>query len=128
MLVGVSGPRKAALLVANQPIPQPIPATLLVDTGASGTNIDRAIIAQLGINPTGSALMHTPSTGATPIQCHMYDVELTIAGSANQHIPLLPVAEGDFSTQGIHGLLGRDFLQFGRMTYCGDIDLALISF
>ena len=128
MLVGVSGPRKQALLAAGQAVPAAIAAHLLVDTGASGTSIDKSIISQLGIPATGSVNIHTPSTGSTPLQCSMYDVELAIAGGHNQHIPLMPVVESDFSAQGIQGLLGRDFLQYGRMMYCGDHAHVFISF
>lgn len=128
VFVGVSAPRRAALTAAGQIVPAAIPAQLLVDTGASGTSIDRSIISQLGIQPTGSCPIHTPSTGNVPLICSMYDVELRLDGAAGQHIPILPVVESDFSAQGLHGLLGRDFLQYGHMTYCGFSNGFYISF
>ena len=112
---------------AGLPVPHSILAHLLVDTGASCTNLDARIITKLGIAPTGSVAVNTTSTAGTPVQCLMYDVELRLDGG-RQQISSLPVIEGDFSMQGIDGLLGRDFLQFSRMIYCGPENHVYISF
>lgn len=116
------------MTAASQLIPAHVAAQLLVDTGASQTTLDKTIIAQLGIAPTGTISVHTPSTGSIPVNCAVYDVEIGLDGAAGQHIPTMPVAESDFSGQGIHGLLGRDFLRYGHMTYCGHMNVFYISF
>jgi hypothetical protein len=70
VLVGVSPPRAQQLALANAPVPAPVSARLLVDTGASVTCLDRAILASLGLAPTGNVAMATPSTGATRTSPH----------------------------------------------------------
>jgi hypothetical protein len=128
VLVGVSAPRKQALIAAGQPVPPPVPAQLLVDTGATGTAIDVSVIGQLGIQPTGTMNIRTPSTTTGTHTCSTYDVELTIAGALTKHFPAHPVIDGMFSPQGIHGLLGRDILKECRMTYGGPDGFMLLSF
>lgn len=125
--VGVSQPRKAALQAAGAPVPLPVPANMLVDTGASCTNVDARILGNLSVGPTGSVHGHTPSTGTRPVTFLTYDVEIRLNGSG-QHIPSISVIESDFSAQGLDGLLGRDFLQFARMTYLGPENHVYISF
>jgi hypothetical protein len=128
--VGVSRPRKNALLAAGKSVPPSLAVKFLVDTGASCTNIDSKIIGKLGVQPTGSVPVHTPSTGSRPINFLTYDVELSIAvsiGGSSQYIPSLSVLESDFSAQEFAGLLGRDFLQYTRMTYCGPEGQVYIS-
>src|SRR5438105_3157608 len=74
MLVGVSAPRMQALQQAGLPIPQAVQLRCLIDTGASSTCLDATAITPLGLTPTGTALIATPSTGGTPHQCDTYDV------------------------------------------------------
>ena len=131
-LVTVSEPRLKAILAAKLPPPMPVVVSLLVDTGASGCAIDPAKLAPLGLTPTGSCAIHTPSTGATPHQVDSYDVGLVIFGQVNQPpvftIGVLPVMASSFNAQGIDGLLGRDFLQTVRLIYSGPDQHVLLSF
>ena len=60
------------------PIPSPVIVRGLIDTGASCTCIDPSVIQQLGIPPSGTAAMLTPSTGTTPHQCNQFDVALLL--------------------------------------------------
>lgn len=108
---------------------------LLVDTGASHTNLDAGIIAKLGLQPTGSINVMTPTTGQTPIPQPTYDVDLVIQGFALPGMVGLPhvvhnhsVSCCDLSLQGIDGLLGRDVLALARMTYSGPDNHFLLSF
>ena len=131
VVVSVSGPRGAALTQAGQTAPQPVVAKLIVDTGASLTAIDGAILQQLGISPTGSTPIHTPSTAGSPHQANQYDVGLTVFGHDNALVflsPALPVIDGNFRAQGIDGLLGRDVLATSRMSYLGVDGWYAISF
>jgi hypothetical protein len=110
-------------------VPQPVFANLLIDTGAFCTAIDATILAQLGIQPTGTANVMTPSTGATPHTFSTYDVELTIPGATPvKHVPALAVVDGSYIAQGHQGLLGRDVLADARLTYSGPDQVVLISF
>jgi hypothetical protein len=99
---------------AGLPIPTWVSGIFLLDTGASITSVDTTLVAPLGLAPTGSVLVHTPSTGQTPQSFNQYDVMLIIPGQTTQHAPwvieAMPVMESDFSAQNIQGLIGRDVL------------------
>jgi hypothetical protein len=130
----VSVARQQALRTAGALLPPPVFANLLVDTGASCTNIDLKFVAALGLTPTGSVPVHTPSTGATPVVQQLYDIGLAIisppgpAGSGHHFVPNLPVLATDLSAQNLDGLLGRDVLRMCRMTYSGPDNLLMLSF
>ena len=125
--ISVSAPRREALVKANKPIPPPVLTQLLVDTGASCTNIDSTLIGKLGLTPTGSVLMHTPSTGQKPVKALTYDVGLILDVGGHQ-VSSVSVIETDFSDQGFGGLLGRDVLALARMTYSGPDNIVYLSF
>jgi hypothetical protein len=129
VFVNATAARRGALLAAGRALPQAVLIQIVVDTGASMTSIDQAVIAQLGLQPTGTVGILTPSTGATPHQCSTYDVELIIPGYAPvKHIPALAVTDGNYSTQGHGGLLGRDALKDARLIYSGHDNAVMLSF
>jgi hypothetical protein len=111
--VGVSAPRQQAMVAAGQVVPPAILGAFLVDTGASGTCIDPTTFANLGLMPTGSAHMQTPSTGTALHQCNLYDVSLLVPALAGApfFLDATPVMESQLRSQGIDGLLGRDVLE-----------------
>jgi hypothetical protein len=101
---------------------------MLIDTGAGMTCLCKTVIAQLGLQPTGSIGIHTPSTQGVTHQCSTYDADLTFPTAPTlRHIAALPLVESDFSAQGIQGLIGRDVLKIFRMTYSGPDSLLLLS-
>jgi hypothetical protein len=120
--VGVSAPRAAALQAANQPIPSVIHIQGLLDTGASHTAVDPSVLQQLGLTPTGTVLVNTPTTGATPQTIDQYDVALVIP--IQDKPPLisqtLPVTACELlAGQGFHALIGRDILSQCVFVYNG---------
>ena len=120
--IGVSVPRMQALVAANVPAPAPITGTFLIDTGASGTCIDETFIAQLGLQPTGTVPIRTPSTGTGLHHCDQFDVSMFIPGSdpSKGHvIPALPIIATHLKSQGIDGLIGRDVLDECTFIYNG---------
>jgi hypothetical protein len=132
VVVSVSVPRFSALTAAGHPIPSPVVAKLLVDTGASQTAIDGTILGKLGLTPTGTQQIHTPSTTGVPHSANLYDVAIAIFG-ADTSVPAhainaLAVIDGAFQPQGIDGLLGRDVLAVCRMTYGGPDQYFMVSF
>lgn len=112
--VGISAPRRVAMVASGLTVPPPVQLELLVDTGASCVVLDGDAISSLGLVATGVASMLTPSTHATPHPCNQYDVSLLIPstkGGAPFEVAALPVLESSFRPQGFDGLLGRDVLQ-----------------
>lgn len=129
VVIEVSQPRQQALTKAGKPIPPSITARLLIDTGASCTSIDAQIFQSLGLTPTGTMDIHTPSTGINPVQQNQYDVRIIIPHSAiSRYFHAVPVLEANFQAQGIQGLLGRDILKECVLFYNGEIGLYTLSF
>ncbi len=122
--VGVSEARRAALLSVGQAVPQPIQIRALVDTGATGTCVDPTVLQTLGLTPTGSVQVNTPSTGPNPHSADLYDVSIAIPGALQTHSPLImeniPVLCADLlAAQGFHALVGRDILSLCLLCYDG---------
>jgi predicted aspartyl protease len=94
---------------------------MLVDTGASHTSIDQTVLQTMNLQPTGSIGMLTPSTKGVAVQAMTYDVDLiifghnTISKAFNNH----SVSECHVAAQGILGLIGRDILAEGLLSYSG---------
>ena len=111
-------------MAAKQPVPDLVKIRALVDTGASCTCVDPSVLSALGLTPTGSAMMVTPSTGSTPHQTDQYDVALVIGASSASQPPLVVptlavVASELLSRQGFHALIGRDVLRRCILNYNG---------
>lgn len=121
--VTVSTPRRAALLSKGLPVPPARTVRALVDTGASCTCVDPAVLKALGLAPTGSVMVNTPSTGNVPHQVDQYDANIVIFAASNQMpytpAPLPVVAVELFTQQGIHVLIGRDVLAGCVLHYNG---------
>lgn len=127
--IGVSLPREKALLQANQPIPTPVPARILIDTGASNTCLDESILGKLNLPPTGIISAHTPSTQGVPMQMSQYDIKLTIHHpQLSKHFTAVAVTSCQLSAQGIQGLLGRDILSSCLLIYNGEAEFYTLSF
>lgn len=130
--VWVSAPRQDALRLAGQPFPKPVPIQALVDTGASHTCIDPSVLAALGLTPTGSVLVATPSTGSSPHKADQYDVSLLIPGAHQGHAPLiiptLSVTESILHGQGFDALIGRDILGNCLLHYNGMTGMFTLAF
>ena len=129
--LSVSAARSAALVADGQPVPNPFVARGLVDTGASCTSIDPAVVNALGIAPTGTAQMVTPSTGPDPVSLEQYDIGLAIYALATQspiRLPVLAVVKAQLDNQGFHVLIGRDVLAHCVLVYNGSDGQYTLSF
>ena len=129
VVASVSHPRAQALTAAGQSIPSQVVIRALVDTGASCTCIDPNILTSLGLSPTGSVPVHTPSTGNQAVNQDQYDVSLTFLHSKlTFNIPSIPVVATNLQIQGIDALIGRDILNDFLLVYDGQLGLFTLGF
>jgi hypothetical protein len=131
LYIGVSIPRFTALQKGGQTPPTPILGKALVDTGASHTAIDVAIIRTLGISSKRIASLITPSTGAVPHKCHTFDVSIYIPiaqGIAPWSKSAHEVTGAELKHQGFDVLIGRDILAEGIFIYDGKNSVFTLCF
>lgn len=132
MLIGISEPRRQAMLKAGIQIPAMVQGTFLVDTGASGTCVDPRLVAPLSLIPSGNVSIQTPSTNGVPVFCNQYDVSVFIPGAAGTDggffISALPILETGLSSQGIDGLIGRDIINRCTMIYNGSAGMFTLAY
>ena len=103
--------RVEALKAAGLAFPPPQSIRVLIDTGASSTSVDHSVIASLGLDPTGFALVHTPTTSGIPVGRALYDLSIVFGeGSIDPRTYTIDVIETDFSGQPFALLLGWDIL------------------
>jgi predicted aspartyl protease len=103
----------------------------LIDTGASCTCVDPAIIQALRLSPTGSTMVLTASTGAQAHVTEQYDVSIQIYSAMDEpplEIPMIAVIASDLRAQGIDALIGRDVLSHCLLVYNGDMELFTLAF
>lgn len=129
--VGVSFGRRAALLAANQPVPNLIQVQALVDTGANCLCLDPSVLQQLQLTPTGSSKVNTPTTGQQPANANQYDVSFTIPSTQNS-APLILHAVAALeaqllAAQGFHAIIGLNILKNCLMTYDGKSGLFCLA-
>ena len=119
---GVSGPRQDAMHKAGLTVPHVVMTRALVDTGASCTCVDHAVIKKLSLSPSGTAQILTPSTGGVPHECNQFDVAVAVGMDSQIHVHsmIIPVIESDLTAMAnIQALIGRDVLDRGILIYDG---------
>ena len=129
--IGISIPRRTALTSAGLDVPPFAQGQFLIDSGASCSCVDSGLIEKLGLTPTGSVSIHTPSTNGVAHSCNQYDVMLFIAGTdatTGCFIDAVGVVETSLAPQGIDGLIGRDLLDRWTCIYNGAIKLFTICY
>jgi hypothetical protein len=122
----------ASLAEEDQPTPQPRRVSALVDTGASQTHVEKAVLDDFGLAPVGQTHVHTSTTGDAPILADTYAVLLfhgEAGGDENVMAWNLPViAAEDLSRLGVQALLGRDVLARCLLVYDGCDGRVTIAF
>lgn len=131
VFLGVSAPREAALKAAGLPVPMLVRGQFLIDSGASSTVVDPALVNSLGLIPTGTVGIHTPSTNGIVQTCNQYDVALFIpaaTGVPGCIVNALPIIESPLASQGIDGLIGRDLMDNWACFYNGPSKIFTFSY
>ena len=108
---------------AGQIVPAPYFGLAMIDTGASCTVIREGMAHDLGLQPTGVRMIHTPSD--TNVRCHEYLVRLLLP---NGILFETDVVEAPLKGQHIDCLVGRDVLARGILVYIGTENLFTLSF
>jgi len=122
VLVGVAPPRQRALERVGFPVPTPIGAYAVVDTGASISGVDRRILEALELRGEVNVLdIHTPSTEDVPYRCAVYVVSLTLVSVGGSRLfPELYVLATSFTEdEQARVILGREVLGQCRFFYDG---------
>ncbi len=123
VLVGWSTARAQALRTALRPVPPPVPARAVLDSGAEVTCIDSSLVQTLGLLPKGFTLANLPTVGGLTLGME-YDVSLTVlhpSGDARFHLVVsdLVVVELALGVLGYQALIGRDVLAVCKFLYDG---------
>jgi hypothetical protein len=111
-MIGLPGQTIASLQAAGYPIPPPLQARGVIDTGTDVTAIARSLLHQMGLRSVVSATTHTARGSA---RVNLFEISLTIQGSPSTAgvvvvRPLLQVMELTTILPGVDVLIGRDVL------------------
>lgn len=115
VMLSLVGAAQTALQTQNAPVPPPVQATVMVDTGASGSVIAPGLAQQLGLQPVGVQQVSTPST-TKPVAMPVFAVRITLP---NGPVFETTVVEAPLGGQAIQGLIGRDVLAQAVLIYIG---------
>lgn len=107
----------------QQPVPKPLGAIAMIDTGASGTVLREDLPQQLGLNPIGATPINTPSS--TNVICPIYLVRIAFPNNVIVETKAIAVP---LQNQPIQCLIGRDVLQRGVLVYVGYTNTFTLSF
>ena len=120
--IAISGAMEEALRKRDQPIPKPIKGTAIIDTGATGTVIQRGLAGQLGLNPIGVEYIRTASS--SNVECHAYAVRVVFPRVVIDDVKVveLPLPGN------IQCLIGRNILAHGVFIYLGYMNQFTLSF
>jgi predicted aspartyl protease len=105
--VSLDAKRAQILAQGGTQLPSPKIGSMLIDTGASMTSVERTILTSLGIPPVGDCQVKTPSGGELQ---QIYPCSIEFPGSPLPVIPNIFVLGANLAEQNIIGLIGRDFL------------------
>jgi hypothetical protein len=125
LLVGVSALGARLLHQKKQPVPHPVPAKGLIDTGSAFTCISYQIQDSLGlIHPTGKQEIQTLPSPGSVTELDVFEVSVTLVHPKLPRGQLrvarsLPVLCGDVRAIGEDVIISLDLLQAARFIYNG---------
>ena len=123
MRIAVGSVIEEVLQKDDKDIPTPANTVAMIDTGATGTVIQKNIVDSLNLNPVGVTLINTPSS--TNVQCYEYLIRLLFPN--NVIVETVAIA-APLQNQHIQCLIGRDVLRHGVLIYTGYINTFTLSF
>jgi hypothetical protein len=126
VLIGLSAPAVQVLRNAGSPVPPPVSARALLDTGAEVSGADPAVLTPLaahGLQPLRFVFANLPAAGGVRF-APQYNVTLTVVHpSGNPRANLLlrnhPVLELALAPLGYQAVIGRDVLDRCLLLYNG---------
>ena len=126
----MAGPQRVAWLKSQGRVfPSPVSVRGLIDTGASCSCIDVGVVTRLGLDPSGSASVHTPSAMGVAIQKLTYDASIILGdGKPHPRSYLLDLIETELAGQGFELLIGRDILARCVLHYDGPNGIFELTF
>lgn len=116
MAIAVDAVTVQAMQNGNQPIPPPVTAKALVDTGCTITSIDQTLAQRLGLAVRG---MTTTHTAAGPTTSNQYFVAFSFPGTNLQGKTLHRVQSVNLTGQPFQVLIGRDLMASWIINYNG---------
>lgn len=105
-VIGMDGPKMAALLQAGKPVPRPIAVRALIDSGSDTTAVAPDVLVRLGL---ASFVTGTSQTASGPVEVKLYRVSLTLPGP-DLALPDMVVSELTAALP-VDVLLGLDVLR-----------------
>ncbi len=130
--LGWSETRARLLRLALRPVPPPVAARALLDTGAEVTCFDTAIISLLGLPVSGVTSVNLAAHGGQAY-VPLYFAGLSVlhpSGNARDNLVVrnLTVLEVPLAGLGYQALIGRDVLARCRFLYSGRDDRFRLSY
>jgi predicted aspartyl protease len=113
--IALTTPLFEAMKKKADPIPEPVKVMALIDTGATSSVVAPDVITRLGIFPTGSVKVNTPSCSG--VLCNQYTAAIVLPN--NIIIETTNRIEAPLQGQPIQCLLGRDILSQVVLIYNG---------
>jgi len=121
--LAISKDLATVLTSKGTPIPNPIKAIAMIDTGATSSVINPDIVKALGISPTGTTKINTPSDCG--VDCNQYNLSFVFPNGVI--LESSDVVEAPLTGQPIQCLLGRDLLRHGVLIYNGYMQQITLS-
>jgi hypothetical protein len=121
--IAVTAAAEEAMERAGDPVPTPVRAIGMIDTGASVSLVRKGLLGPLGLHPVGVSRINTP--GATSVACDQYEVRCVLPNNVVFEIPVL---EAPLYSQHIQCLIGRDVLAQAVLIYIGYSNQFTLSF
>jgi hypothetical protein len=119
--IGVSDGLLKQLWKRDQPVPPPVFATFIVDTGADRTLVDEQITRTLGLTAINQKLVITSESKGIPQICDIYAISIKVpnGGSAPWRMSTVAATGRPLMDDARHGVLGRDVLDTVKLVYDG---------